>query len=97
MSELQEFYNRVSIARESCAGSKIQELNVVRFNVRGCIYYGTAHSINRDYMMKLVEALDLLNKAKTYDDRLKPDEILCGILNDILHKQEEAKKGGGTQ
>jgi len=96
MSELQEFYTRVSIARESCAGCNVKPLNVVRFNVRRCIEYGTNRNIERRYLTQLTEALSLLNEATAYEHRLKPDEILCGILNDILHTPRKEYRGGGT-
>jgi len=83
LSALKEFYGLVSRARESCAGSSVKALDTVKVYVREAIEYGYTHNASRHHMAKLSEALTLLENAKTFLDRVKADEILCGILNEI--------------
>jgi hypothetical protein len=86
MSELREFYNKVSRAREMCAGSNVQRIGNVKACVCFAVRYGNTHGINREYLTKLTEVMSLLNEAREYKDRLKPDTILCDILNAINNK-----------
>lgn len=84
-----ELYWKISKAREACAGCNIQSFAIVRRLIEEAIEYLSSKptlcpDITTIRLLQLEEALSLIEKAKEYGDRLKPDAILCEILNEML-------------
>jgi hypothetical protein len=77
-------YAKISKARESCAGGDVQDIAKVVDYVRDALNYATQVEAPETTLDNLRTALGQLNTAKEYKDRLKPDQILCDILNGML-------------
>jgi hypothetical protein len=79
------------MARESCAGSCILPIkDVIKLVDNAMVYIANTYGGgNAEY--SLVYALEAikrdLEQAKEYGDRLKPDNILCEILNQMLRDE----------
>ena len=82
LNRLRELRMAVSAARESCAGSSVKELPIVRTLVSNACKIAKKFRYNlighRLYVIWL-----LLVNAKDYGDRLVPDNLMCDILNEI--------------
>jgi hypothetical protein len=79
-----KLYSLISKARESCAGSNVQEIDIVKRLLNEAIAYCSKDSIGLLTLGELNRAKYLLDKVKDYGDRLVPDIILCDILNKML-------------
>jgi hypothetical protein len=95
---LGEVYSKLKSARETVAGGNVQDLNSTILKVREAIYFMAeklAHLGFEDlgvvlgWNNKIILAKGLLERAKTYGDRLVPDRILCDVLNEMLAILEE--------
>lgn len=79
---LKEFRYKVSLARESCAGSNVREISdVIRLVKEALIFYTKFKLFN--IPAKLASILDRLYNVRSYDDRIEIDCDLCKILNEI--------------
>jgi hypothetical protein len=86
MNEQQKasLYQLVKIARESCAGSDVQDINHVLLNIRYAIVRAKCVNAPQTIIDNLVKAGAIMLTATEYKDRLTPDTILCAILNEQL-------------
>lgn len=93
LDKLREIRQSVSKARESCAGSNIKDLNDLKDYTVDSWY--TARRFGMfDIGSKLSEIFTILLDVKEYNDRLKPDNLFCDILNDLDEKIRELEQHG---
>jgi hypothetical protein len=83
-----ELYRLVSLAREACAGSKVQDIPIVLRLVEIAEDYITNHyprsSLEFSFRAILKTVYKNLEDSTDYGDRLGPDQMLCDILNEML-------------
>jgi len=89
--KLKEFYRLVKKAREACAGAaSVEPFSNVIYKVSQAFYYGVSNHMSTVHLDKLIGSKRLLQHAKEYGDRLRPDELLCEVCNELL-KEVESK------
>jgi hypothetical protein len=80
----EELYSLVSKARESCAGSNVQDQFAVMTNINDALSYGLKTKAGQTVIEKLMKALQIMAHVKRYEQRSEADDILCEILNSDL-------------
>jgi len=89
-NKFEKLFELVKEAREACAGSRVKEFKeVIRLIRKAESYCLMMFSKNvTNYDVKLYQARILMQVAKQYSDRLKPDDILCQLCNNLKRKIE---------
>ena len=88
MDELEDLIKvrrMVSIARESCAGSNVQNIPLVRFSLLTTIRCCKEKRIE-EYIPILIDSWEQLGKVNEYGDRLPIDDALCSVITVIDHR-----------
>lgn len=93
LDELRELRRSISIAREACAGSNVQDKNVFVNLLNDSLKLAVEYNyLNLPIELCLIEK-DAL-KIKDYGDRLPLDNKLCDILNGLDKKIRELEVNG---
>jgi len=83
-------YNKVSNAREHCCGCAPQDKTYLLKDVADALNFAFSVDAPQSLINKLVEAKKLIQKSKTFHERLSADQLLCEVLNVDL--KEATKK-----
>jgi len=84
MNKLYYYINR---AREATAGSNIQDKETLLKYAKEALQYAVFTGADITIQNKLIQVYELIINIKEYGDRLKPDNILCDILNEMLKNE----------
>lgn len=77
----QELYNLISKCREAVAGCRVQGVLEINKLLNDAIEYSLSlHDI--DTYTRLIYIRPFMMCIQEYEDRLKPDQMLCDILNE---------------
>ena len=74
-------YNRVSTAREHCAGCTPADKSQLLREIDEALAFAYEVEAHPEIINKLTEARRIVNGTKTYYERIPADQILCEILN----------------
>lgn len=92
LDKLRQLRQYISRARESCAGSNVQEKFILVNLLDKAVKYSTNNDfVNLPIELTMIEKDSL--KIKEYGDRLPLDDKLCNILNDLDKKIKELEYG----
>lgn len=83
---MENLYRAVSDARESCAGSDVQDIPYALAKVQYAIDFAYNAHARESTINKLIEVKRILTEAQIYADRLPADQILSDILNTDLER-----------
>lgn len=74
-------YRKISDARETVAGCNVKKDNDVRVYINDALFYAVDNKADEWIVSNLRTALVMMDKAKTYLERLPIDDLLCDTLN----------------
>lgn len=80
-----ELYRLIGKAREACAGCDVAEVVELHELLNEAADYSIRES-RTDIYLKLIEVRSFILGIKEYKDRLKPDQLLCDIMNGMLEE-----------
>jgi len=77
----QQLYSKVSNAREHCCGCSPQDKIYLLKDIADALNFAYEVYAPQNLINKIVEAKKLVQKSKTFHERLPADELLCEVLN----------------
>jgi hypothetical protein len=83
-------WHLLSTAREHTAGCNIQAKERIILDLEQARDYALQHNVRQDIINLIEYCLTKAHTIKLYNDRLKLDDQLCDMLNNIVGEDDEA-------
>lgn len=83
----QLLYEKVNVAREHCGGSCPADKIYLLKDIADALNFAYEVSASQSIINKLIEVKKIVQKSKTFYERLPADDILCEILNVNLRER----------